>query len=660
MQHAFASVKDLFGGNIRYEIPPYQREYQWGPEQWQSLWRDLGSMYEQEAVGAGAFPNHFMGILLLEPIQSASISGAVKYSVIDGQQRLTTLLILQAAIRDADNEANGVELPSQHGLFWVRDTNNVVEGERLVAQDTDHEALTLAMENVWRAWYKEFRSKRNLEESRALWAYTYFRNCIWRGRTSFVDDEIDLPLYKAAQQKADATAETVWTAAGLAPAAPKEMIDLSLAQQYLYRLDVLELRIQSTDEDAPTIFESINAKRTELQQWDFIRNLIFTRFDADQATTIFNSSWKEIQTSLEAVSWGGKRSNSRDAFIYDYLIARGEQGHQGSIGKNRGYQHLRVRIARELPKISHPSYRDKLADFVNDDLLKAARVWPIAVGAAKTPLGSKRSVPKGALETIESIANLSSGPPFPVVLHLVEQWNDKTLTDRQLGDALKVLETYLVRMVLCKRALSPLRALFMGVMNQLAASDDALGTLKSALGTSKDTSAATAMPSDQELRLKLKSEDYYRSGLSGSQLGAIFRGIERQMSGAAANPLPYGNGGSDFTVEHVFPQSCVASPHGAWADQLLASETADAMGSRVNKLGNLTLLTFDANRYLRAKGFVGKKAVFRNRDKKCPHPMLSISQAIQKADRWSPKVIDNRTLALSRVIVERWPADFKS
>jgi uncharacterized protein with ParB-like and HNH nuclease domain len=74
-------------GNVTYRIPPYQREYSWHKAQWEELFHDL-----IEADGA-----HFLGtIITLNTTTDAVHSGVLE--LIDGQQRMTTLTLLLAAV----------------------------------------------------------------------------------------------------------------------------------------------------------------------------------------------------------------------------------------------------------------------------------------------------------------------------------------------------------------------------------------------------------------------------------------------------------------------------------------------------------------------------------------------------------------------------------
>ena len=94
-------VHKVFSSDFDFRIPEYQRPYAWGPEQAGQLLEDV-----TEAMGRSADEPYFLGsvVLVKEP-------GSPSAEVIDGQQRLTTLTILFAVLRDlADNDELRAEL----------------------------------------------------------------------------------------------------------------------------------------------------------------------------------------------------------------------------------------------------------------------------------------------------------------------------------------------------------------------------------------------------------------------------------------------------------------------------------------------------------------------------------------------------------------------
>ena len=70
-----------------YEIPKYQREYIWGTKQWEELFNDLMEN------GAG----YFLGSIICINTTQDTLNNP-KFEVVDGQQRLTTLSLLLAAL----------------------------------------------------------------------------------------------------------------------------------------------------------------------------------------------------------------------------------------------------------------------------------------------------------------------------------------------------------------------------------------------------------------------------------------------------------------------------------------------------------------------------------------------------------------------------------
>jgi uncharacterized protein with ParB-like and HNH nuclease domain len=84
------TIGELFGNkDALYQIPRYQRPYSWGDDQLDKLWSDLQDAQEND-------PNYFLGSVITAKPEEAS-----NYlDIVDGQQRLTTLLIMLCVCRD--------------------------------------------------------------------------------------------------------------------------------------------------------------------------------------------------------------------------------------------------------------------------------------------------------------------------------------------------------------------------------------------------------------------------------------------------------------------------------------------------------------------------------------------------------------------------------
>ena len=93
------SLSEIFNNKI-FRIPDFQRGYSWEERQLDDFWEDIQNLSPNKV--------HYIGLLTVEPIKESDISNIEKweddlwllkkgmsaYYVIDGQQRLTTLIIL--------------------------------------------------------------------------------------------------------------------------------------------------------------------------------------------------------------------------------------------------------------------------------------------------------------------------------------------------------------------------------------------------------------------------------------------------------------------------------------------------------------------------------------------------------------------------------------
>lgn len=96
------SIRELFGNtDSLYKIPLYQRPYKWEDEQVYQLWDDIYEAYE---TGEN---NYFLGSIITAQPRDNEKSAYV--DVVDGQQRLTTLMILFCVIRDLYPDLNSEE-----------------------------------------------------------------------------------------------------------------------------------------------------------------------------------------------------------------------------------------------------------------------------------------------------------------------------------------------------------------------------------------------------------------------------------------------------------------------------------------------------------------------------------------------------------------------
>jgi uncharacterized protein with ParB-like and HNH nuclease domain len=98
-----ANINRLFGNDFWFAVPTYQRPYLWKKDNVSELLDDLWNAYE-EYYGNDE-DKYFLGSLVL--CKRNEVENDINYTVydiVDGQQRLTTLMLLMAVLRDITND----------------------------------------------------------------------------------------------------------------------------------------------------------------------------------------------------------------------------------------------------------------------------------------------------------------------------------------------------------------------------------------------------------------------------------------------------------------------------------------------------------------------------------------------------------------------------
>jgi uncharacterized protein with ParB-like and HNH nuclease domain len=99
--HEITMQNLLLDKNRAYKVPIYQRPYVWNEEQWQELYDDLSGLTDPDI--------HFLGSIVV--VTDKKSDAAVEYfQIVDGQQRLATILVWLAALRDALTQRGESEL----------------------------------------------------------------------------------------------------------------------------------------------------------------------------------------------------------------------------------------------------------------------------------------------------------------------------------------------------------------------------------------------------------------------------------------------------------------------------------------------------------------------------------------------------------------------
>ncbi len=268
MQARQVPFHTLMTGLVQYRIPLFQRSYTWNTREWGQLWSDLMEVYAMEP---GERRNHFVGSVVTHPFPP--IAGTVaKFAVIDGQQRLTTLMTLLAAVRDRagrDTEKWGNLSDKIHQMYLTNEfASDPAERIKLSPGRADNSTFRAVIEN----------GDRPKGSHLILRARGYFDNALNRG---------------------DARGN------------PINLSDLEIC--VANHLELVSVTLEHVD-NPNKIFESLNFHGVQLDADDLIRNYLFMNIAPDQQDRAYNEHWYPMQETLGALT---------TSFFWHYLMLSG-------------------------------------------------------------------------------------------------------------------------------------------------------------------------------------------------------------------------------------------------------------------------------------------------------------------------------------------------
>lgn len=254
------SVGDLFQKKAIYRVPEYQREFSWSKSQFKDLWKDIQDGIEQDRT-------HHLNEIKLVPRREMN---PVEYQIIDGQQRITTLALLLAAMRDEYDQRGRDQkyIRELHGLLETKDRDaNAIRCLRLLNETADDEQFLSVFS-------RESSSKST--GGNVGKGYRYYREELGK----CTDDELD--------------AVRTYT-----------IHNLTLVQT------VIENIIQ-----AFIMFETTNARGLELSEVDVVKSLLIRIAHRNgEDRSVVQDEWMEALSHAEAADGSKPKRAIKDVFL---------------------------------------------------------------------------------------------------------------------------------------------------------------------------------------------------------------------------------------------------------------------------------------------------------------------------------------------------------
>ncbi|MDD2476964.1 MAG: DUF262 domain-containing protein [Dysgonamonadaceae bacterium] len=257
MNASETSLQAIIEGAKQYVVPLFQRTYSWEKKEWEMLWKDIVELGAEENPRG-----HFIGSIVTMPAASVP-EGVPKYLLIDGQQRLTTIFILLAALRDNARQCGQFRLAEEI-------INTLLVNPYLDGQDYYKLQPTQVDRTVFH----------NIINDEALTTGGKIPNAFQFFKRKLKTKNIE-------------------------PAKIKNIL--------MSKLSIVSI-VLDPDDNPYLVFESLNAKGRPLTQSDLIRNYFFMRIHVNEQEKTYLQYWKPMEEFL---------GDNLTEFIRHYLMKSG-------------------------------------------------------------------------------------------------------------------------------------------------------------------------------------------------------------------------------------------------------------------------------------------------------------------------------------------------
>jgi len=265
MKATEAKLLDFLKKSPQFVIPIYQRTYSWTEKECRQLWNDIVRCGSSDKIVV-----HFVGSIVYVESGLSQVTHQAPLLVIDGQQRLTTVSLLLAALSKAVAEGEPFDGFSQRRIKNYYLVNPEETGERhfkLLLSQTDKATLTALVGDGEPPQLPSLRINANFD---------LFKRWIGEGK-----------------------------------------VELATLCRGLAKLVVVDIALTRDQDNPQLIFESMNSTGRELSQADLIRNFILMGLEPGLQTRLYEQFWRPMELDFGQEAYG----THFDGFMRHYLTA---------------------------------------------------------------------------------------------------------------------------------------------------------------------------------------------------------------------------------------------------------------------------------------------------------------------------------------------------
>lgn len=602
------SLIEIFGsGPQKLIVPFFQRRYVWNEENWNELIRTIE---ENDDIKV------FLGSVIIKWGEQREPSEA---TIVDGQQRLTTISILTKAIYDEFDNATKENVKSilQSVLFYKRNTTDPIEKSEIKIEHSrvDREDYnTIIRKGVFDNTNVDVEEIKSNCPGQIGRCYLYYRNL----------------LHEKSQEEISKIFNTMYNDAN------KMLVRIVL---------------QENDVNEQSIFDTINRAGSRLSTADIIKNNLFKGFiescnnEADlleEVYRIYDKKWDELFYSSTGENvwdlerrFGNVSRNNLEFLLYCVACIRWAQE-----GNNDFFNKLETVYNREVQNYTFQDYKNLI-----DDINSYAIIFRDYICELSEIMHNKTKCAHEYFAYCEHIKRLllilemfGVQMFYPFVLKILKDANCN-FDDLNLIRQAKILETFVMRRRIIGSSVSDYAAKCNLILNR--------GVEQLFSGASdKEISIG-----DTEIKSRLtKVND------ETAKMILFWIELSRKNADSDIDGLTY-----TYTVEHIMPHK--------WEDNWSVSEEQiEERRMHIPDLGNLTLLKISLNSKVTNADFKTKIAGLPAEGRKRPKEgyrgniSLAITEEIVNYyddgnEVWDEKAIDERRNRLAEEIINLWSID---
>jgi Protein of unknown function DUF262/Protein of unknown function (DUF1524) len=361
-----------------FEIPRFQRPYSWERDNWEEFWND---------VFVEKHKDYFIGSIV-------TFSKGQSKAIVDGQQRLTTITLILAAIRNA-YRSSGFEDRASGAQSFIERNNKNNEATFVLKTETSYPYLQTSIQ---REHATPMKIKLGDEEALLEAAFKFF------------------------SQKLDDVKENIDRTEGITSGAKKSRTKTKLDElrDALFELKLIYVELENED-DAYQVFETLNTRGKDLATTDLLKNHLARLLrERNALSDDVKVRWSSISENIKVISGDGVEL---DSFLYHYWLANNPFSQRKDL----------FRVVRETVK-------DKAAA---KKLLYSLLTFSETYRDIHEPGLRKWRTDESEIKlALEAIRKFKVKHPLPLMMIALHKYDNKTLPKSELIKLLAAVEVF--------------------------------------------------------------------------------------------------------------------------------------------------------------------------------------------------------------------------